>query len=67
MNNRSSEQLPLSPWLGETAPAQWALWQAGNNWAATVNWFPRPIAVATLLFPIKPPKPVEEPAEPINP
>jgi hypothetical protein len=39
MNQPDGKQWPTSPWLGDSAAAQWALWRAECNWAAMNNWF----------------------------
>jgi hypothetical protein len=29
----------MSPWVGDSAGAQWELWRAGIEWSALSNWF----------------------------
>jgi hypothetical protein len=64
MNKRqNSETWPYSPWIGETATAQFALWNAGIEWANMTNWFsgfpvgsiPTPVGHVDLDKPIERP------------
>jgi hypothetical protein len=39
MNQHNDGNWSASPWLGEFASTQFALWRAGCEWAAKSNWF----------------------------
>lgn len=39
MNQLKNDPWPASPWLGEGADVQFALWRAGCDWAAMSNSF----------------------------
>jgi hypothetical protein len=55
MNQPNNGNWSATPWLGEFAPSQFALWRAGCEWAAKSNWF-----AGNLAMPITPP--VDAPA-----
>ena len=65
MNKRqSSEAWPYSPWIGEMAPTQFALWHAGNEWAARAHWFIGPVGgVIPPINQVDPDKVIERPTD----
>jgi hypothetical protein len=50
-----------SPWFGEVASAHIALWNAGMEWAAKVNWFTPPRDA--MPSPTPPDRPIERPTD----
>ncbi len=59
MSEQNNSNWPSSPWLGEYASSQLALWRAGCEWAAKSNWFAGNLTVAntpTIGAPIEPPR-----------
>jgi hypothetical protein len=58
MNQPNNGNWSGSPWIGEFASSNFALWRAGCEWAAKSNWFAGNIAETikpTLGSPTKPP------------
>jgi hypothetical protein len=47
MNQSNNGNWSASPWLGEFASSQFALWRAGCEWAAKSNWFAGNAAMST--------------------
>ena len=58
MSQPNNGNWSATPWLGEFASGQFALWRAGCEWAAKTNWF-----AGGLVTPLAPtvgaPTPVE--------
>ena len=49
-----------TPWLGEFASSQFALWRAGCEWAARSNWFAGNLAVTYVPIVGAPTEPLRD-------